>query len=252
MPEIDMPDADEYEMYYSLMTFRSDGKKPAYLGKAPLHQTDSGVVINSTYGNSLEPAVQGGTISFPWGDEANRVPVPATVDTEDPFSLAPMIGYFNRPYGPNSSFIEAMPETVYVYKVAHSQKKVLHELDCVTDHEDSRDEQLEDGTEITAINRYLEWDDDVVSTEVADETPELGNASHVVGFTDGQDMHDPYTHLGVSDANSAAHAIRDVVNRTPLPLWDPEVLPVLEIESFPAGHVFTNGVPAPKPGADSE
>jgi 2-polyprenyl-6-methoxyphenol hydroxylase-like FAD-dependent oxidoreductase len=256
MPAIDMPNEQQNtgdcELYYVLMTFRSDGEEPAYLGKAPLEATDDGVCIHSQYRSSSEPAVQRGTVPFPWGGETDRVPVPATVDTTDPFSLAPMVAYFNRPYGPHSAFVDACPETVHVYRVDAPQKKTLADFDCVATQETNEENQPGDSTGPDGSSRYLEWDDDIVPTVVADETPGLGDAAHVVGFTDGQDMHDPYTHIGVSGASSAAHALRDVMNRNPMPLWDPEVLPVLEGRSFPAGHVFTNGVPAPKPDADSE
>ncbi|MHC3381664.1 hypothetical protein [Haloarcula sp. H-GB5] len=231
-------------MYYSIMTF-DDNVAPAYLGKIPLVQADDGIRSVQRTGDKGRLVGENRTVEFHWGDRnACEVPLPSTVDSTDPFQLAPMASYYGRPCGPRSEFIKHGPDTVYVYKIESDSDETVSaaDLDCI-DYRESTDDT--DNPHPKKVERWYEWDDnEVPPREDLRGYPNFDDASHVIGFVDGQDMFDPYTHLGVSTAEDGAQAIRNVLDRLDsVPLWSPQATPIKDIRAFNATCVFNVAAP---------
>lgn len=236
-------------MYYSILTF-DDDVPPAYLGKIPLTRADDGIRVTHRTGDKGRLVGENDTVEFHWGDRsACEVPLPATVDSTDPFQLAPMASYYGRPYGPRSEFIEHGPDTVYVYNVecASDETVSVSDLDCVNYRENVSDT---DEPKVKEVERWYEWDDsEVPPADNPSDRPKFDDIRHVVGFVDGQDMHDPYTHLGVSTAGDGAQALRNVLDRLDaVPLWSPQATPVTDVQAFDATCVFNVAEPTSTDG----
>lgn len=230
-------------MYYSILTF-DDDVPPAYLGKIPLTQASDGIRTTHRTGDEGRLVGEDGTVEFHWGDRtACEVPLPATVDTTDPYQLAPMASYYGRPYGPRSEFIEHGPDTIYVYNVECGSDEAVSvsDLECVDYCENVSDT---DDPQVKQVERWYEWDDNEVPPADDLSTPQFDDVSHVVGFVDGQDMYDPYTHLGVSTATDSAQALRNVLDRLDaVPLWSPQATPVTGVQALDATRVFNVAAP---------
>jgi hypothetical protein len=229
--------------YYSIVEFSGD-ETPLYLGKIPLVETPDGVGRKGY--SDVEPIATNGTVPFPWGDEdSDAVPLPATVDTGDPFQVAPMASFYQRPYGDLSDVIEGSPETVHVFTTDTDNETNLSDIEAAEHKEEVIEEKA--GGDIKQIKRWYEWDETVVNTGSPSESSvEFSAAQYLVGFVDGQDMHDAYTHLGVSTADDAPQALYNILERIRgTPLWSPEAYSVNEHRSFNADDVLrTAPVPA--------
>lgn len=223
-------------LYHSLLSAgRSD---TAFLGKIPLEPCPSGGVQTDVPRDPSRVA-EGGTVKAPWFDPDDEiVELPKGVDTTDPAQVAPMAGYCNRPV-PHPSTVENHYETANVFQTPLEPEVELQDVDAV-EYKEEVVEKTDDG-KWQELGRWHEWDDATVAPDVvADEPPELGDATYLIGFHDGQDMHDPYTHLGVSAVDTPAGALRDVLARIEgTPLWRPKAYRVEAHQSFPAGDVFT-------------
>lgn len=226
---------------YSVLAF--EDSPPMFLGKGHLEAADD-TVYRLDYNRDLDrPVVVDGCVEYPWGDEAAaRVPLPATVDTSDPWQVAPMASFWSRPVDVLRQLARNYPETVYVFEVGEDETS-LDTVDAATYHEDV---EPTDEPGVSKVSRWYEWDDDAVPPASGDH-PHPADATHIVGFTDGQDLHDPYSHLGFSHARDASHALRDVLGRLGrLPLWTPEARRVERVRAFPAATVFNPMPPIPE------
>lgn len=233
---IESPCYSGMTLYHSLL--RSEQHSDAhFLGKIPLEPCPSGGVQTDVPQNSRRVG-ENGTVEAPWNDPDNStVHLPDAVDTTDPFQLAPMASHCNRPI-PHPSTFESQYETAHVFETAIEPETEIQDIDAV-EYRESVIESSENG-KLKKMDRWYEWDDTVVDPSVvADSPPEHSETTYLVGFHDGQDMHDPYTHLGVSAADTAPGAIRDVLDRiSGIPLWRPKAYRVKEHREYPASDVF--------------
>jgi hypothetical protein len=223
-------------LYHSLLHSKTHSET-YFLGKIPLEPCPTGGVQTDTPRNPSRVG-ENGTVEAPWNDPDNStVDLPDAVDTADPFQLAPMASHCNRPI-PHPSTFESQYETAHVFETTIEPETEIQDIDAV-EYREKVVESFDDGT-CKKMDRWYEWDDTAVEPSVvSDDSPDLSETTYLIGFHDGQDMHDAYTHLGVSAADTAPGAIRDVLGRiSGIPLWRPKAYRVKEHQKFPASDVF--------------
>lgn len=220
--------------YYCILEFESE--EPLFLGKLPLADTEDGVALDRYDGP--EPIATDGTVPRPWGpDDESSIPLPDAVDTTDPFQVAPTASFYQRPYGELADVIEDEPEAVHVFTADTDDETALSDVDGVEYYENVTDEQA--NGDIKTLERGYEWDETTVNTDAVPDDVEFSAVTHLVGFVDGQDMHDPYTHLGASAADDVHQAFYNVLSELGgTPLWTPEAYTVEEYRSFDAAEVL--------------
>jgi hypothetical protein len=200
------------DSYYSLLEFES--APPLFLGKLPLaEQPDNSVAVDTYDGTA--PAVTDGAVPKTWqstDDKTATALLPEAADTADPFQVAPMASFYRRPHGDLPDVIGDKPDTVHVFVVDTDGETNISDVDVAAYTEEVVGERA-DG-ELEQINRQYEWEQKRLDTDDRkDAVGDFPAGKHVVGFVDGQDMHDPYTHLGVSSADSAPQALYDVLTQ---------------------------------------
>jgi hypothetical protein len=220
--------------YYCILEFESEVS--LFLGKLPLVDTEDGVALDKYDG--AEPIATDGTVPRPWGpDDESSVPLPDTVDSTDPFQVAPTASFYQRPYGALSDVLDDQPEAVHVFTTDTDDETALSDVNGVEYYENVTGERA--GGDIQTIERGYEWDETAVNTGATPTDVKFSTATHLVGFVDGQDMHDPYTHLGVAKTDSAIQAFYDVLTALDgTPLWTPEAYTVDEHQTFEASAVL--------------
>ncbi len=198
--------------YYSILEFES--APPLYLGKLPLTKQADGSVATDTY-DGTTPVVTDGVVPKTWqstDDKTATALLPEAADTADPFQVAPMASFYRRPHGDLADIIDGQPDTVHVFVVDTDGETNISDVEAAEYTEEVVGERA-DG-EIEQINRQYEWEQKRLDTDDRkDAVGDFAAAGHVVGFVDGQDMHDPYTHLGTSTADSAPQALYDVLTQ---------------------------------------
>lgn len=224
--------------YYSILEFES--APPLYLGKLPLTKQADGSVAIDTY-DGTTPAVVDGAVPKTWqstDDRTATAPLPEAVDTADPFQVAPMASFYRRPHGDLADIIGDKLDTVHVFVVDTDGGTNISDVEVAAYTEEVVGERA-DG-EIEQINRQYEWEQKSLDTDGRkDAVGDFAAAEHVVGFVDGQDMHDSYTHLGVSSADSPPQALYDVLTSLDgTPLWGPEAYAVRDHRAFAADDVL--------------
>lgn len=220
-------------LYHCLLDTDSE-KPPLFLGKVPLKKSDG--CVRPDLHREKAPIGDDGTVPAPWKEgKETGVEVPTTVDTSDPFQLAPMVSFWRRPIPALEEIVVGNPQTVHVYQTEKNETQSTRSIEGYEYKEDS-------GATSGKIKRWQEWDDSEISPSVvADEAPNFADVTHLVGFSDGQDMHDPYTHLGCSATDTAAGALRDVLERiSGVPLWKSKAYRVTGSQSFPAADVLAS------------
>jgi hypothetical protein len=224
--------------YHSIMEFES--ADPLFLGQIPLTQANGGVAHDTAAGSDTDTLLgDDGTVPFPWGDaDHSAIPLPGTVDATDPFQIAPMAGFYQRPLTPPMDALPGRPETVHVYATDPAETVEATAIDGIEYREETTDSSDDDGR--MKLTRWYDWDNDVAPPDaVAESPPAFPDVTHLVGFVDGQDMYDPYTHLGRSAASTNPAAIRDVLSRLDgVPLWSPRAHPISDYQTFDADDVF--------------
>lgn len=219
--------------YYSILELASG--ETLFLGKMPLVATEDGLALDTYDGQ--KPIAGDGTVPAVWADGRPGVPLPDGVDTTDPFQVAPMASFYERPYGTLADIVEGEPETVHVFTADTDDETSLSDVDGAEYYENVVDEN-DDGT-VRQVERGYEWDDAAISTDGEPADSEFSSANFLIGFVDGQDMHDPYAHLGGSGADGVLQAFYDVLTALDgTPLWTPEAYTVDEHQTFEASAVL--------------
>lgn len=215
--------------YYSILEFESE--RPFFLGKIPLVDTADGVALDAY--KEQKPLARDGTVPRPWGpEEDSSVPLPAAVETTDPFQVAPMASFYQRPVGDLEDIIDGYPTAVDVFTTDTDDETTLSDVEGVEYYEHVTDERA--NGDIKTLDRGYDWDETAINMDAPnDRNLEFSAATYLVGFVDGQDMHDPHTHLGVSTAGSIPQAFYNILSELRgTPLWTPEAYPVDEHRSF--------------------
>jgi hypothetical protein len=226
--------------YYSILELASD--ETLFLGKMPLLVTEDGVALDTYDGQ--KPIAGDGTVPAVWVDGRPGVPLPDGVDTTDPFQVAPMASFYERPYGTLADVVDGEPETVHVFTADTDDETPLSDVDGAEYYEKTTGES-DDGT-VRHVDRGYEWDNAAISTDGETASSELSSANFLIGFVDGQDMHDPYAHLGVSAAEGVLQAFYDVLTALDgTPLWTPEAYTVDEHQTFEASAVLNSDYKLP-------
>lgn len=224
---------ESMKSYYSILEFASG--ETLFLGKMPLLATEDGLALDAYDGQ--KPIAGDGTVPAVWVDGRPGVPLPDGVDTADPFQVAPMASFYERPYGTLANIVDGEPETVHVFTANTDDETSLSDVDGAEYYENVVGES-DDGT-VRHVERGYEWDDTAVSTDSDPAGSEFNSANFLIGFVDGQDMHDPYAHLGVSATNDVLQAFHDVLTELDgTPLWTPEAYTIDEHQTFEPSAVL--------------
>jgi uncharacterized protein YciU (UPF0263 family) len=213
--------------YYCILEFDSD--EPLFLGKIPLEETEEGLALDAYDGQ--QPIATDGTVPRVWGPEdESSVPLPDEVDTADPFQVAPMASFYERPCAEVVDVIEDEPEAVHVFTIDPDDKTRFSNIEGVGYYENVISEK-EGG--IAEIDRGYEWDGADINMDVSPGPTDFSAATFVIGFTNKQEMHDPYTHLGTSTADGIVQAFYNVLSELlGIPLSSPEAYSVGEHQTF--------------------
>lgn len=115
--------------------------------------------------------------------------------------------------------------------------------DYVTRHERTVDPKPGEPSS-SIVQRYCSWDNSVAPPDRLPDAAPLSDASRLITFHNGQDLHHSLGLYGVSTAESAPLAARDVLQGKGF-MWPPEVHQVSLVET----HTLTElcGRPSPAP-----
>jgi len=221
--------------YYVVGTDDFTDETTHYIGEATIINEDSGRPKAESREQAPAPS---GVVRRVWSDNrGDWMEVPETMDMTDPRQVALLVGGTNRPYPAEDVFLGKNHFVVFEL----DKQDVLEDIgwhDLGHEEETVIDENP-DGFASRIFEVEYFWDDDEVSPEAVPPEPcRVDDASHLVGFVDGQDMHDPYGHVGTSSASDAKAAVRDVVERRGKPTWGPYVSTVTGVSTFTAAEVL--------------
>jgi len=234
--------------YYSILEFASG--ESLFLGEIPLIDTEDGLALDTWDGR--EAIATDGTVPANWTEDRPGVPLPDEADTADPFQVAPMASFYQRPYGTLADIVGDEPEAVHVFTTDMDDETSLADVDGVEAYRNVVSES--DDGKVRSVDRGYEWDDTAIDNSRTPTDSEFSSANFLIGFVDGQDMHDPYAHLGVSTTDDALQAFHDVLTQLDgTPLWTPEAYAIDEHQTFEPSTVLnlTYRFPSECRGANS-
>ncbi|WP_302083169.1 hypothetical protein [Salinibaculum rarum] len=223
--------------YYVVATDDFTDETTHYIGEATIAETCNENPVSAS--RDYAPAVTG-AVKRVWetGPEGGWFKVPESMDASNPEHIAVLIGGSQRVYPESDVFFGKDHIVVFELAARDVVDVGWHELG----HEEQEiiDEDP-DGMADRICKKEFFWDDDVIPPEaVPNNSCRVDDASYLIGYVDGQDLHDPYGHIGTSTADAAFPAIRDVVEQRGKWTWPPHVSAVDTVSTYTTDSLFSS------------